>query len=138
MVDGSAFFLFCHDDVRLEPDALQLMVEAPFVRTPASSPEVRLLRRPMVLLHVGQTCDRFGVVHERIELGEIDHGHRTRARCLRGPGRRHARTFRPLRNPPRLRPIIPVLGEDLDLCWRAQIAVRASWSLHWRRLPTAR
>jgi len=28
----------------------------------------------MVLLHVGQTCDRFGVVHERVELGEIDHG----------------------------------------------------------------
>ena len=28
----------------------------------------------MVLLHVGQTCDRFGVVRERIEHGEIDHG----------------------------------------------------------------
>jgi GT2 family glycosyltransferase len=30
MVEGSAFFLFCHDDVRLEPDAVQLMVEAAF------------------------------------------------------------------------------------------------------------
>ena len=30
MVDGSAFFLFCHDDVRLEPDAVHLMVEAAF------------------------------------------------------------------------------------------------------------
>ncbi len=30
MVEGSAFFLFCHDDVRLEPDAVQLMVEAAY------------------------------------------------------------------------------------------------------------
>ncbi len=30
MVEGTAFFLFCHDDVRLEPDAIQLMVEAAY------------------------------------------------------------------------------------------------------------
>jgi len=29
MVGGSAFFLFCHDDVRLEPDAVQMMVPPP-------------------------------------------------------------------------------------------------------------
>ena len=63
MVEGSAFFLFCHDDVRLEPDAVHLMVEAAF-RTNAGvvSPKVVAYEDPLVLLHVGQTCDRFGVV----------------------------------------------------------------------------
>src|ERR1035438_1317155 len=28
MVEGSAFFLFCHDDVRLESDAVQMMKKA--------------------------------------------------------------------------------------------------------------
>jgi GT2 family glycosyltransferase len=37
MIEGSAFFLFCHDDVRLESNAIQQMVEAAFAPTPASS-----------------------------------------------------------------------------------------------------
>ena len=75
MVEGSAFFLFCHDDVRLEPDVVQMMVEAAF-RTNAGivTPKFVSYNDPLVLLHVGQTCDRFGVVHERIQPGEIDHG----------------------------------------------------------------
>src|SRR6202522_2485699 len=73
MVEGSAFFLFCHDDVRLEPDAVQLMVEAAF-RTNAGvvTPKFVAYEDPLVLLHVGQASDRFGVVRERVELGEID------------------------------------------------------------------
>ncbi|MGC2168126.1 MAG: glycosyltransferase, partial [Acidimicrobiales bacterium] len=75
MVEGTAFFLFCHDDVRLEPDALQLMVEAAY-RTNAGivTPKFVEYEDPITLLHVGQSCDRFGVVRERIETGEIDHG----------------------------------------------------------------
>jgi len=59
MVEGSAFFLFCHDDVRLEPDAAQLMVEAAF-RTNAGivTPKFVSYEDPLVLLHVGQTSDR--------------------------------------------------------------------------------
>ncbi len=75
MVEGSAFFLFCHDDVRLEPDAVQMMVEAAF-RTNAGivTPKVVLLRRPHG--HLARRTDQrpFGVVHERIQPGEIDHG----------------------------------------------------------------
>ncbi len=124
MVDGSAFFLFCHDDVRLEPDALQRMVEAAF-RTNAGvvSPKVVAYEDPLVLLHVGQTCDRFGVVQERVELGEIDHGQQDLERdVFVAPGGVtlvRSDLFATLRG---FDPLIPALGEDLDLCWRAQVA----------------
>ena len=124
MVEGSAFFLFCHDDVRLEPDALQLMVEAAFrANAGIVTPKFVNYDDPMVLLHVGQTCDRFGVVHERIELGEIDHGQQDLERdVFVAPGGVtlvRSDLFATLRG---FDPIIPVLGEDLDLSWRAQIA----------------
>jgi GT2 family glycosyltransferase len=124
MVEGSAFFLFCHDDVRLEPDALQLMVEAAY-RTNAGivTPKVVAYEDPLVLLHVGQTSDRFGVVRERIEKGEIDHGQQDLERdVFVAPGGVtlvRADLFRTLRG---FDPLISVLGEDLDLCWRAQVA----------------
>jgi GT2 family glycosyltransferase len=124
MVEGSAFFLFCHDDVRLESDAVQMMVEAAF-RTNAGvvTPKYVSYNDPMVLLHVGQTCDRFGVVHERLVLGEIDHGQQDLERdVFVAPGGAtlvRSDLFATLRG---FDPLITVLGEDLDLCWRAQIA----------------
>ena len=124
MVDGAAFFLFCHDDVRLEPDAVQRMVEAAY-RTNGGiiTPKVVDYDDPLVLLHVGQNCDRFGVVRERIQPGEIDHGQQDLERdVFVAPGgvtliRRDL--FVTLRG---FDPLIPALGEDLDLCWRAQVA----------------
>ena len=124
MVEGSAFFLFCHDDVRLETNAVQLMVEAAF-RTNAGivTPKVVAYDDPLVLLHVGQTCDRFGVVHERVEAGEIDHGQQDLERdVFVAPGGVtlvRADLFSTLRG---FDPLITMLGEDLDLCWRAQAA----------------
>jgi GT2 family glycosyltransferase len=124
MVEGSAFFLFCHDDVRLEPDALQFMVEAAY-RTNAGivTPKVVAYEDPLVLLHVGQTSDRFGVVRERIDVGEIDHGQQDLERdVFVAPGGVtlvRADLFQALRG---FDPLISLLGEDLDLCWRAQVA----------------
>ena len=124
MVEGSAFFLFCHDDVRLEPDAVHLMVEAAY-RTNAGivTPKVVAYEDPLVLLHVGQTSDRFGVVRERIEKGEIDHGQQDLERdVFVAPGGVtlvRADLFATLRG---FDPLISLLGEDLDLCWRAQVA----------------
>ncbi|HEV3187677.1 MAG TPA: glycosyltransferase family 2 protein [Acidimicrobiales bacterium] len=124
MIEGSAFFLFCHDDVRLEPDAVQLMVEAAY-RTNAGvvTPKVVAYEDPLVLLHAGQTCDRFGVVRERVELGEIDHGQQDLERdVFVAPGGVtlvRADLFTTLRG---FDPLITLLGEDLDLCWRAQVA----------------
>ena len=124
MVEGSAFFLFCHDDVRLEPDAVQQMVEAAF-RTNAGivTPKYVAYDDPLVLLHVGQTCDRFGVVQERVQLGEIDHGQQDLERdVFVAPGGVtliRSDLFTTLRG---FDPLIPALGEDLDICWRAQPA----------------
>jgi GT2 family glycosyltransferase len=124
MVDGSAFFLFCHDDVRLDPDCVGLMVEAAF-RTNAGivSPKFVNYEDPLVLLHVGQTSDRFGVVRDRVEAGEIDHGQQDLERdvFVAPGGVTLVRTdlFRTLRG---FDPMIPLIGEDLDLCWRAQVA----------------
>ena len=132
MIDGSAFFLFCHDDVLLEPDAVQLMVEAAY-RTNAGiiTPKVVAYEDTLVLLHAGQTCDRFGVVRERVELGEIDHGQQDLERdvFVAPGGVTLVRTdlFTTLRG---FDPMITLLGEDLDLCWRAQVAVT-------RRSPVA-
>jgi GT2 family glycosyltransferase len=124
MVEGSAFFLFCHDDVRLEPDTIQQLVEAAF-RTNAGivTPKYVDYDDPLVLLHVGQTCDRFGVVEERVQFGEIDHGQQDLERdVFVAPGGVtliRSDLFTTLRG---FDPLIPALGEDLDICWRAQIA----------------
>ena len=124
MVEGSAFFLFCHDDVKLDPDAVAIMVEAAF-RTNAGvvTPKFVSYEDPMVLLHVGQTCDRFGVVRERVEVGEIDHGQQDLERdVFVAPGGAtlvRSDLFATLRG---FDPLIPALGEDLDFCWRAQSA----------------
>src|ERR1022692_1320029 len=124
MIEGSAFFLFCHDDVRLESDAIQQMVEAAFrANAGIVTPKVVTYEDPLVLLHVGQTSDRFGVVQERVVLGEIDHGQQDLERdVFVAPGGVtlvRSDLFATLRG---FDPLITVLGEDLDLCWRAQIA----------------
>jgi GT2 family glycosyltransferase len=124
MVQGSAFFLFCHDDVRLEPDAVQFMVEAAFrANAGIVTPKIVSYDDPLVLLHVGQTSDRFGVVRERVELGEIDHGQQDLERdVFVAPGGVtlvRADLFATLRG---FDPLITLLGEDLDLSWRAQVA----------------
>ncbi len=124
MVEGSAFFLFCHDDVRLEPDAVQLMVEAAYrANAGIVTPKFVVYEDPLVLLHAGQTCDRFGVVRERVVPGEIDHGQQDLERdVFVAPGGvtlMRADLFATLRG---FDPLITLLGEDLDLCWRAQVA----------------
>ena len=124
LVEGSAFYLFCHDDVRLESDAVQQMVEAAF-RTNAGivTPKVVAYEDPLILLHVGQTCDRFGVIQERIQPGEIDHGQQDLERdVFVAPGGVtliRSDLFATLHG---FDPLIAALGEDLDICWRAQLA----------------
>ncbi len=123
-VEGATFFLFCHDDVRLDDDAVSCLVEAAY-RTNAGvvSPKFVAYDDPLTLLHVGQTSDRFGVVEERVEPGEVDHGQQDLERdVFVAPGGTtlvRADLFVTLKG---FDPLITVLGEDLDLCWRAQVA----------------
>ena len=124
MVEGATFWLFCHDDVRLDPDAVTQMVASAY-RTNAGivTPKVVDYDDPMILLHVGQNSDRFGVVQERVEVGEIDHGQQDLERdVFIAPGGVtlvRGDLFATLRG---FDPLILALGEDLDLCWRAQVA----------------
>ena len=123
-VEGATFFLFCHDDVRLDPDVVHRLVEAAFrLNAGVLTPKVVGYDDPMTLLHVGQACDRFGVVQERVDPGEIDHGQQDLERdVFVAPGGVtliRADLFVTLQG---FDPLIPALGEDLDFCWRAQLA----------------
>ncbi|MGH9100288.1 MAG: glycosyltransferase, partial [Acidimicrobiales bacterium] len=75
MVQGASFFLLCHDDCALAPDAVHLMVEESF-RSNAGivCPKMVHWDDPRTLLHVGQNTDKTGAVVDRVHDGEIDAG----------------------------------------------------------------
>ena len=99
MVEGAAFYLLCHDDVALDPDAVHKLVEESF-RSNAGmvSPKFVNWDDPSILLHVGMGCDKTGAVVDRIVDGEVDHGQHDAVRdVFVAPGRLHPRPGRPLR-----------------------------------------
>ena len=61
VVEGASFYLFCHDDVALAPDAVRAMVEEAF-RSNAGivAPKVVRWDDPARLLSVGQSADTQG------------------------------------------------------------------------------
>ena len=131
MVEGAAFFLLCHDDVALDPDAVHKLVEESF-RSNAGvvSPKFVNWDDPRVLLHVGMTCDKTGAVVDRITEGEVDHGQHDAVRdVFVAPGGCtlvRADLFAELKG---FDGGIVAMGEDLDLSWRSQVAgSRVSWS----------
>jgi GT2 family glycosyltransferase len=123
-VQGAAFLLLCHDDVRLRPTATRSLVEAAY-RTNAAivSPKFVGYEDESALVHVGQMLDRFGAVVERIEEGEIDAGqHDAERDVFVAPGGVtlvRADLFESLGG---YNEAINLIGEDVDFCWRAQIA----------------
>ena len=124
MVDGADYFLLCHDDVALFPDAVHLMVEEAF-RSNAGivSPKEVSWDDPERLIHVGMTVDKGGSVVDRVHANEIDHGQHDAVRdVFVAPGGStlvRADLFVELGG---FDPDIVAMGEDLDLCWRAQVA----------------
>ncbi len=123
MVDGAAYYLLCHDDVALFPDTIALLVEEAF-RSNAGvvSPKVVSWSDAERLIHVGMTVDKAGSVVERVQPNEIDHGQHDAVRdVFVAPGGAtlvRADLFDELHG---FDPAIVAMGEDLDLCWRAQI-----------------
>src|SRR3984885_7328878 len=124
MVEGAAFFLLCHDDVALFPDAVHKLVEESF-RSNAGvvSPKFVNWDDPRVLLHVGMSCDKTGAVVDRIIEGEVDHGQHDAVRdVFVAPGGCiliRADLFRELEG---FDGSIVAMAEDLDLSWRSQVA----------------
>ncbi|HEX2052346.1 MAG TPA: glycosyltransferase family 2 protein [Actinomycetota bacterium] len=118
------YFLFLHDDVALDPDAVSTMVETA-LRTGAGVVGGKGLdwERPQVLVEVGMSADQFLIPYSGLEDGEIDQGQhealtetlfvsnacmlvsrRLAERCGLWDGAYFA------------------FGEDLDLCLRARLA----------------
>ena len=123
MVEGAAFLCLCHDDVELDRDAIHQMVEEAY-RSNAGIVTPKFVRPDdrSVLLHVGLNADRFGATTERIEPGEYDQGQQDSVRdVFVAPGGVtlvRSDLFESLGG---FDPSIVAMGEDLDLCWRAQV-----------------
>src|SRR5580700_10555931 len=124
MVEGAAFFLLCHDDVALDPDAVHKLVEESF-RSNAGvvSPKFVNWDDPSILLHVGMSCDKTGAVVDRVIAGEVDHGQHDAVRdVFVAPGGCilvRADLFAELKG---FDAGIVAMAEDLDLSWRSQVA----------------
>ncbi|HAM00954.1 MAG TPA: hypothetical protein DCQ30_01810 [Acidimicrobiaceae bacterium] len=124
MVAGASHLLLCHDDVALDPNVVHVLVEESF-RSNAGivSPKLVAWDDPSRLLHVGMAVDKGGAVVDRVEPGEIDHGQHDGVRdVFLAPGGCmlvRADLFAELGG---FDPAVVALGDDLDLCWRAQVA----------------
>ena len=118
------FLLVCHDDVALAPDAVTTLV-AEALRSNAGivGPKIVEWDRPEIIQHAGYDVDRFGVPAERVGAEDLDQEQHDgvsdvfalpsavllvrRDLFARLGGFDGGMTFR---------------GEDVDLCWRAQMA----------------
>ncbi len=123
LVAGATFFVACHDDVVLAPDAVRLMVEEAYRSNAAIvGPKLVSASDPDVLLEVGRSIDRLGGSHTGIEPGELDQEQHDAVRDVFyvSSAAMLVRTD-----------LLETLGgfdpetfpgsEDLDLCWRARL-----------------
>jgi GT2 family glycosyltransferase len=123
-VEGATFLLFCHDDVALDPDALRVMVEEAY-RSNAGivGPKLVDYDHPEILIEVGMAVDHYGVPFSAIEPGEIDQEQHDGVRdvffvshaamLVRADLFRELGGFDVGTSPG---------SDDIDLCWRAQLA----------------
>lgn len=124
VVEGAAFYCFCHDDVALDVTAIRNLVEEA-LRSNAGvvGPKLVYWDEPEHLLDVGLVADKTGVVAPLVERGELDQEQHDSIRdvflvptaCVLV----RADLFRVLGG---FDTGIDLHGEDLDLCWRAQVA----------------
>ncbi|MFQ5556909.1 MAG: glycosyltransferase family 2 protein, partial [Acidimicrobiales bacterium] len=121
---GAAFVLVCHDDVALAPDAVRVMVvEALRSNAGVVGPKLVDWHDPSRLQHVGLVVDRLGMSADLVDPGELDQEQHDRVRdvfavpsaCLLIRGD----LFQLLEG---FDPVMSFRGEEVDLCWRAQLA----------------
>ncbi|HEY5153278.1 MAG TPA: glycosyltransferase family 2 protein, partial [Acidimicrobiales bacterium] len=122
-VEGAAFYLFCHDDIRLDPDVVQVMVEEAY-RSNAGVVGGKVVQwdDEYRILQVGMGADKTGAPAPIVERGELDQEQHDAVRdVFYVPGAAtlvRADLFVALGG---FDPSIEFLGEDLDLSWRAHV-----------------
>lgn len=121
LVSGSPFLLFCHDDVVLDETCVStLMGELYRQNAGIAGPKLVDWDDERRLLQIGMGSDRFGVVVDQVERGEFDQEQYDDVRdVFVAPGAVQlirADLFVALGG---FDPGIAMLGEDLDICWRA-------------------
>jgi GT2 family glycosyltransferase len=123
-VQGSAFHLLCHDDVRLEPGVIGTLVEESF-RSNAGvvGPKIVDWTDPSRLLSVGMSVDHYGQPSPFVERGDLDQEQFDSVRdvfYVQGAVTLvRSDLFDVLGG---FDPEITFHGEDLDLGWRAHVA----------------
>lgn len=123
-VEGAAFFLFCHDDIALAPDAVQLLVEEAFRSNAAIvGPKLVDWDDPRRLLQVGMSTDKTGAPSPLVDRAEMDQEQHDGVRDVvyipGGVTLVRADLFTALGG---FDDGIDFHGDDLDLCWRAHVA----------------
>ncbi len=124
LVEGAAFYLFCHDDIAPEPAAVRMLVDEA-LRSNAGICGPKFVRWEDVtrLRQVGLDADHRGHVLPVAEDGELDQEqHDAVQDVFVIPG-----GFQLVRSDlfgalGGFEPAIDFWGEDLDLCWRAHCA----------------
>lgn len=123
LVSGASFFCLCHDDVAMDDDAVhELVAEAFRSNAGIVGPKTVDWDDPDRLSSVGFTIDRSAGRAPYAERGELDQGQHDAVRdvfavtggctLVRSDLFAHLGGFDPA---------IDLLGEDLDLCWRAHL-----------------
>ncbi|HEX2178024.1 MAG TPA: glycosyltransferase family 2 protein, partial [Actinomycetota bacterium] len=118
------YFLFLHDDVILDPDAVSMLVETA-VATGAGIVGGKGLDwdRPEVLVEVGMSADQFCIPYSGLEEGEIDQGQHEQTRDTLFVTNACMLVSRKLAERCGLWDgAYFAFGEDLDLCLRGRVA----------------
>lgn len=121
LVSGSPFLLFCHDDVALDESCVSTLMGVLYRQNAGiAGPKMVRWDDDRKLLQLGMGADRFGVLVDQVERGEFDQEQYDAVRdVFVAPGGVQlirSDLFVALGG---FDQAISLIGEDLDLCWRA-------------------
>jgi GT2 family glycosyltransferase len=123
-VEGAAYYLMCHDDVAPAPGAVRHLVEEA-LRSNAGiiAPKLVEWAAPDRLLATGMGADRFGISVPLVERGELDQQQHDAVRDVFFAPAACALVRADLLATLKGFDVgLGVVGEDLDLGWRAHVA----------------
>ena len=121
LVTGSPFLLFCHDDVALADNCVSSLMNHLYQENAGiAGPKLVEWSDERKLLQLGMGADRFGVLVGQVERGEFDQGqYDSVSDVFVVPGAVQLIRSDLFVTLGGFDPEIGLIGEDLDLCWRA-------------------